>query len=97
MLGKFKEWPYFIFPLAAHSAVHAIGSILLALLFAPHLMLTWASIDFTTHFIIDRLKANPKLGGRWKPQDAQFWIALGADQLAHNIIYIMIIGWTFCL
>jgi len=91
MLGKFKNWPEFILPLASHSAVHAIGSAVIALVFAPRFVFVWSLFDFITHFVIDRIKASPKLGGRWKPQDAKFWIALGADQLAHNIVYISMV------
>lgn len=47
--------------------------------------------DFIIHFVVDRLKASPKLGGRWKPDSPYFWWALGADQLAHHLTHYVII------
>jgi hypothetical protein len=43
------------------------------------------------HFIVDRIKSSPKLGGRFKPNETYFWWALGADQLAHGLTYILLI------
>jgi len=45
-----------------------------------------AIADFVLHFIVDRLKASPDLGGRWKPDQPYFWWALGLDQMAHHLI-----------
>jgi hypothetical protein len=44
--------------------------------------------DFVLHLIIDRIKAHPDLGGRWKPNQKAFWVALGLDQLAHGLCYV---------
>lgn len=86
-------------PLAAHAGVHAIGTFIVVyyflnlsyyidnVIFAATLAIT----DFILHFIVDRLKASPTIGGRFKPEQPQFWWALGADQMAHHLInYIFI-------
>lgn len=86
-------------PLAAHAGVHAIGTFMIAyyflnlsyyidnVIFAATLAIT----DLILHFIVDRLKASPTIGGRFKPDQSYFWWALGADQMAHHLInYIFI-------
>jgi hypothetical protein len=94
MLGKFKDYPDFILPLLAHSLVQAIGSLAVILMFAPAFW--WLSIvDLVTHFMIDRLKANKKWLGRWKPDQAMFWTALGLDQMLHHLVTIYIVWRMF--
>lgn len=98
MLSKMKATNW-VKPLAAHAGVHAIGTFIVAyyflnlsyyldnIVFATAL----AIADFVLHFIVDRIKASPTMGGRWKPEQPQFWWALGADQMTHHIInYIFI-------
>lgn len=90
MLGKMKSTGWFK-PLAAHSAVHSIGTIFIVSWINPILAIVLGVVDFILHFIVDRIKASPTMGGRWKPEQPQFWWALGADQMTHHIInYIFI-------
>ena len=100
MLGKMQATGW-IRPLATHAAVHAcitaiivlwyfilLGQPMLALIFAPLL----AIADFIIHFIVDRLKASPSLGGRFNPTQPYFWWALGADQMAHHLTHYAFIA-----
>lgn len=93
MLGKMKSTGW-IKPLAAHSAVHAWFTFLIILLVQPSNVLLYLLIpaaDFILHFTVDRIKASPNLGGKFKPEQPYFWWALGADQMAHHIInYVFI-------
>lgn len=90
MLGKFKPYPAFIRPLLAHVAVHGGMTAVIALIVRPELC--WVSlVDSAVHFGVDRLKAAPSLGGRWKHHQPQFWWALGADQMAHHLTHYWII------
>jgi len=91
MLGKGKTGSGWILPLAAHCLVHALFTLIIFLFFKPDLALGLALLDFVIHFIVDRIKASPSLGGRFKPTDSYFWWALGADQLAHGLTYIGLI------
>lgn len=90
MLGKSKPFPQFILPLAFHSYIHAILSYLIVFLtlFDTKLALAIAAIDFITHFIIDRIKADPNLLGRYDPTQRNFWWSLGFDQYLHHLIHI---------
>lgn len=65
MLGKFKPFPHFILPLSAHAAVHAAFTMLIAVFVKPELAVALGLFDGITHFIVDFIKANPSLGGRW--------------------------------
>lgn len=81
MLAKYKPWPHWVAPLAAHAGVHAVftlgltfGLTSLFLYGAPSeftglffgVALQLAIIDFLVHFAMDFVKASPKLLGRWK-------------------------------
>ena len=91
MLGKFKETGWQL-PLLAHTAVHAVGTFIIAVFYADiFIAAALAFFDMYTHFVIDRIKASPKLGGRFKPDQPYFWWALGADQMAHHLTHYVII------
>jgi len=66
MLGKFKRTGWEL-PLAAHCAVHAVFTGVIALLVKPEVnWVLWAMfMDFICHFSMDRIKASPDLLGRF--------------------------------
>lgn len=98
MLGKFNPTGW-VKPLAAHCLVHATFTLAICLVVNPSL--SWlAVVDFVVHFIMDRIKASPKLLGRFKSlcpnefatatpeqkrHDRYFWLALGFDQYVHHL------------
>jgi hypothetical protein len=87
MLQKSLPDNRYIAPLLYHSGVHALGMLTLCLVFSWS---TWfVLLDFVSHFIIDRVKASPKLCGRWKSNQGAFWSALGLDQMTHHLIGIL--------
>jgi len=64
MLGKFKEKGW-VLPLACHAGVHALFTLIITLFVAPRMW--WLClVDFVIHFAMDRIKASPKLLGRFK-------------------------------
>jgi len=65
MLKKFLPGWDFALPLAAHAGVHALFTLGIMLLLAPHLWYL-CLLDFAAHFVIDRVKAGPKYLGRYK-------------------------------
>jgi hypothetical protein len=76
-----------------HSAIHAIGTL-------PCLWLvgaTWpamagiAFIEFLIHYHEDWFKERMVKRHKWGVTDHQFWIALGADQLVHQLTYIAMV------
>lgn len=103
MLGKGKTDTDWVNPLTAHAGVHALGTFIVAACFLwgePRIGLFAvlpACFDFWSHFVIDRIKAAPSLGGRWKPSDPKFWWALGADQAAHHLVGFGIIFYLLML
>lgn len=78
MLAKFKPGWEFVKPLTAHCGVHAamtalISSIFLLCRSGPGyglLPFGLAAFDFVVHFVMDRIKASPKLLGRYKALSA---------------------------
>ncbi len=67
MLGKFKliGWEKH---LAAHCAVHLVFTFIIAMCFGASavLALKLGLLDFTIHFIMDRIKASPIMLGRFE-------------------------------
>lgn len=83
-------------PLAKHSVAHGLGTFVVV-----RITTTWLGIEDDTfldlqlfaadvglHFLVDRMKAHKRLGGRWGIAEKMFWVALGFDQFAHHIINI---------
>lgn len=92
MLGKFKDKGWFA-PLAAHGGVHAALTFAIATPFVGFIVgLFLATLDFVLHVTMDRLKASPSMWGRYKPDQTQFWNALGFDQMIHHFTHYLIIA-----
>jgi hypothetical protein len=93
MLGKFKADWGFVAPLSAHVSVHACFTLLIAVVFGAPLAFAaaLAVFDAVIHFAMDRLKASPRLLGRYKPDGPYFWWALGLDQCVHHLTHYAII------
>lgn len=89
--GKGMETGW-LFPLYIHAAVHHLFTIAVLVLFIDiATAMIVALAEKATHIAIDRIKASPFLGGRYKDiSKPAFWNALGADQLAHALTYIAI-------
>lgn len=83
----FTEW---VPDLLLHCQVHvALTALIVLVMDLPDRLGAFViGADFVLHFIIDRIKAHPDLGGRWKPNQKAFWVALGLDQLAHGLCYV---------
>ena len=99
MLKKFqrKGW---VLPLAYHAGMHSLFTTTIAsvyfLIAQPsfeytNIVVLLGLLDFTIHFITDRVKAHPDLGGRYKIDNPKFWWSLGADQSIHHLTHYLII------
>lgn len=75
-------------PLAAHAAIHAIGTLALCLIVAPALA-GLAALDFVVHAGVDRGKG--ALGRRFSatPDKTVFWWLLGVDQSLHALTHFL--------
>lgn len=86
MLGKFKPGWNFIGPLSAHCGVHALFTgiivVMVDLGMGPNAGYTLGTtlwlmlVDFILHFSMDRVKASPKLLGRFKAVSGQEYVSL---------------------
>ncbi len=66
MLGKFKDKGW-VLPLSAHCLVHAVFTFCIAVIYvSPLISASLALLDFVIHFAMDRIKASPKMLGRYK-------------------------------
>jgi hypothetical protein len=77
-----------------HMLIHMILTyIIVWLLFDPTLAILVATVDGLVHYHIDWLKMNIS---RWRGltiKDWEFWMWLGADQLAHALTYLALVLW----
>lgn len=66
MLGKFKGGLAWILPLFSHCLVHSLFTLFIIFVFNQMNLWWLVLVDFGCHFIIDRIKASPSLGGRFE-------------------------------
>lgn len=108
MLGKFKDKKW-VLPLSTHCLVHALGTAIIVLssdILDMRIVLILAMFDFVVHFIMDRIKASPKMLGRYSAltkdtfrsatkeqirSNILFWWSLGLDQMVHHLTHYIII------
>lgn len=70
--------------LLAHAGVHAFGTLIVTLFFAPNLW--WLSIvDLFVHSLIDWAKSNITKAKKWQSDEKKYWLAYGLDQEAHHL------------
>ncbi|MCJ2056880.1 DUF3307 domain-containing protein [Methylobacterium sp. J-048] len=73
--------------LCAHTGLHGLGTLLIALAVKPALW--WlALVDFVIHTGIDRGKALVSQRTRFPTTDARFWWLIGVDQCLHQVTHI---------
>ena len=51
---------------------------------------TMAVLDILIHYHVDYLKMKINKWAKLKPDNQMFWNALGADQLAHGLTYVLL-------
>ncbi|MCZ8180746.1 MAG: DUF3307 domain-containing protein [Rhizobium sp.] len=89
--GKEQTTGWFA-PLLAHIAVHAAGTLLIALLLAPQL--AWlAIVDLIVHGLIDRCKTLIQKRHQLKIEQAAYWWLFGIDQTLHHLTHLVFAVW----
>lgn len=79
-------------PLLAHIAVHAVGTLLIALLLAPQM--AWlALVDLIVHGLIDKSKTLIQHRFLFKVEQAAYWWLLGVDQTLHHLTHLAFAVW----
>jgi hypothetical protein len=76
-----------------HAGIHVLGSIPCLWLVGANWTATAAiaAAEFVIHYHQDWLKERLVKRNKWGFTDHQYWIALGADQLVHQLTYIAMI------
>lgn len=74
----------------SHSLQHGLFTATIFLFTSPQDSLIAGLLDFVLHYHIDWLKVNVSKG--LTPADKRFWVLMGADQLAHQLTYIVLAG-----
>lgn len=77
-----------------HSGLHALFTLPVFLLVQPTLLLGVAIIvgEFVVHYHVDWTKAQLNDRFHLQPNQREYWWAIGADQLAHHLTYVVIAG-----
>jgi hypothetical protein len=83
--GRSSNW---ILPLAAHSAIHALGTLAICLLLAPALF-WFGAVDMVVHFSLDRGKEYWVRRAAVTPREPLFWRLLGIDQSLHGLTHFI--------
>ncbi len=82
--GQYGKWHGIL-----HSLQHSLATFVIFILAGIPFALGVALIDFVTHYHIDWVKMNY---GNRDIATPEFWNHLGLDQLAHSLVYILIVG-----
>ena len=72
-----------------HSLQHGAATFLIFVLAGIPFAISVALIDMISHYHIDWIKSNY---GNSDSSSKQFWNHLGLDQLAHGLVYLLIVG-----
>ena len=81
-----------------HSAKHGVATFLISFALFPFgIAMLFASIDFITHYHIDWLKQNYTKKFNLTVTDSKFWIAIGADQMLHQFVYLFIFYFAYSM
>lgn len=78
-----------------HSLIQAAGTFIAFGWIHPGLGIITAVVDFIIHYNVDWAKMNINKHYGYTPQDPKFWVWLGLDQLAHQLTYVLLVGWVF--
>ena len=77
-----------------HAGLHGLGSLPAVLIFGQSAGLVAAVLaaEFAVHYHVDWSKE--QVNRRWglSHSDAPYWMVFGADQLAHQITYVAMLG-----
>lgn len=94
MLGKFRSDWSFVPPLLAHVAVHAVGTLAIALVAGTtvRLAIGLALFDAGVHFVMDRAKASRRWLGRWKPLTADTYPTADRAAWRSNTLFWWALG-----
>ena len=78
-----------------HSTIQGFGTFLAFAWIHPFLGVITGLFDFLVHYHVDWAKMNINRKYGYTPKDHKFWLWLGLDQLAHQLTYVLIVGWVF--
>lgn len=75
-----------------HSGIHALATTIAFFVLTPTLLVGALIVigEFLVHYHIDWTKENVIKRMGWTATDGNFWLALGLDQLAHHLTYVVI-------
>jgi len=84
---------------AQHAGIHAIFSTLVLGIFGTPLVPLLAIVvaEFIIHFHIDWLKARYSVNRNLQPDQPLYWYAMGTDQAAHQLTYLVMAWIWICL
>lgn len=75
-----------------HALVHGLGTALVFSIFGFYdLAAALAVVDILIHYHIDYLKMKINQWAKLESDNQMFWNALGADQLAHGLTYVLLV------
>lgn len=83
---------------AQHAGIHAALSFVVLALFGMPLNLVAALVvaEFIVHSHIDWIKARYSVKHKLQPDQPLYWYAMGTDQAAHQLTYLVMVWIAVC-
>lgn len=79
-----------------HAGLHGLGTLMVCVFINPSYALLLAGLDAVLHYHIDWTKVNINKAAGWRPDThSEFWDLLGADQMLHQLTYIILLAILF--
>ena len=79
-----------------HAGLHGLGTLMVCVFINPLYAILLAGLDAVLHYHIDWTKVNINKAAGWRPDThAEFWDLLGADQMLHQLTYILLLAILF--
>jgi len=78
-----------------HAGLHVLFTLPVFLIIAPISLLAGALIvagEFVVHYHVDWIKEQFVKRNRLTSENATYWQAMGTDQLAHGLTYVLIVA-----
>lgn len=78
-----------------HAGIHIVLTIPVFLVLTPAFATLVPAVlagEFVVHYHVDWIKEQAVKRGGWDQETAQFWWALGLDQLAHMLTYLAMVA-----
>lgn len=78
-----------------HAGLHALGTLPIVIVAGASAVAVVVIVigEFAVHYHVDWLKGQIDVWTGWTEKDQAYWVVFGADQLIHQLTYLLIVAY----